>query len=104
MVIGMDRLLGTKFAAKKFNRTIRNHLLNRRRKASEHSSVCDAHLVYVHVGLSSTSSLEDNQGEVVHELPGNDLKKSLIRQTSEACDSISHIISCILDGFAYFMI
>ena len=47
VVIGMDRLLAAKLTSKELNRSV------------------GYHLVGVHVGLSSRTSLPDDQGEVV---------------------------------------
>ena len=75
MIIGVNRLLGTQLSAEQLDSTIGNDLFAVIKMEIWSKYKCLADLVYVHVALSTASGLEHDEGEVVDELPGNDLRE-----------------------------
>jgi hypothetical protein len=79
----MYRLLGAKFATEDLNSTVRDHLQPISDLPNKHNRLTRAHLVGIHVALSTTPSLENHQGKVVNQLSRYDLRKKISQDHSK---------------------
>lgn len=78
MVVGVNGLLRAKLATEELDSTVGDDL-QREKSVQKEEGMGErrAHLVDVHVGLGSGSSLENDEGEVVlSDLAGDDLRAS----------------------------